>query len=75
MSNAFHGQKASWAFVSVLHFLLSVASLIRRSKCTGETPDGKDFDAFVGAEKAQEIRSLFSNWIHKIYCKLSSTVL
>ena len=38
------------------------------------TPDDEDFEKFVGAEKAKEIKQLFSSWIHKIYRKLSSLV-
>ncbi|KAF9791998.1 hypothetical protein BJ322DRAFT_1015928 [Thelephora terrestris] len=33
----------------------------------GETIDGKDFEAFIGTEKANEFKQLFSAWIHKIY--------
>ena len=49
-------------------------SLIQPSQCVGATPDNEDFETFVGAEKAREIKGLFTSWIHKIYRKLSSIV-
>ena len=73
VSDAFRGWTAGWTFVS-LFYLFSVVSLIRRSKCTGETPDGEDFEAFIGAEKATELKSLFTNWVHKIYRELLPTI-
>ena len=41
------------------------------SQCLGETPDGQDFDAFVGVEKAKEIKGLFSSWIDTIFRTLN----
>jgi hypothetical protein len=73
VSNSFRSWTASWTFVSVFH-LFSVIGLIRRSKCTGETPDGDDFEAFIGTEKATEFKTLFTSWIHKIYRELSSKI-
>lgn len=46
-------------------------SLTQPSQCVGATPDNEDFETFIGAEKAKEIKGLFTNWIHKIYRKLS----
>lgn len=37
------------------------------SQCVGETALGQDFETFIGAEKAKELKTLFSSWIHKIY--------
>lgn len=74
VSDPFRRRKASWIFVSVFCFLVSVTILMCRSKCTGETPEGQDFEAFIGAEKADEIKELFSTWIHTIYRELSSTI-
>jgi hypothetical protein len=74
MSNRFCGWKASWAFVSVFYFSPSVISLTHPSQCVGETPDGEDFEVFIGAEKANEIKQLFSSWVYNIYRKLSSTI-
>lgn len=31
------------------------------------TPNGEDFEAFIGAEKAKEFKALFSAWIAQIY--------
>ena len=46
--------------------------LICSSHCVGSTADkdGRDFESFVGAEKAQEIKTLFSSWIHAVYREL-----
>ena len=47
---------------------LSTASYsILCSQCTGMTPDGEDFEKFIGPKKAEEFKTLFSSWIHKIY--------
>ena len=45
----------------------SIADLTLLSQCSGETPDGKDFEAFIGAEKTEEFKQLFTSWIYKIY--------
>jgi hypothetical protein len=37
------------------------------SQCAGTTPQGQDFETFIGSEKAKEFRALFSLWIHKLY--------
>jgi hypothetical protein len=55
--------------VSVFYFSLPLVSLIRRSQCVGMTPDKQDFAAFIGADKANEFKLLFTNWIYKIYRK------
>ena len=60
VSNSFRSRKAGWTFVSVF-CLFSVVILIHYSKCTGETPDGQDFEAHIGAEKAAEFRDLFTS--------------
>ena len=72
VSNRFCRRKASWAFVSAFLLPPSVIGLIRPSQCVGETPEGKDFEAFIGTEKAKEIKQLFSSWIHNIYRRLPS---
>lgn len=74
VSNSSPRWKAGCSFVSPLYFLLSVVVLTYHSKCSGKTTDGQDFEAFIGAEKAEEMKQLFSNWIHTIYRKLSYTV-
>jgi len=40
----------------------------------GATPGGEDFETFIGVEKAEEIKGLFTSWIHRIYRKLSCTI-
>jgi hypothetical protein len=45
------------------HFLLSLLS----SQCVGTTPEGLDFEGFIGPQKAKEFKSLFTAWIAKIY--------
>lgn len=55
-----------WVFLDSL-FLADSHSIHFLSKCSGSTPEGQDFETFIGAEKAQEFRTLFSSWIHKIY--------
>ena len=37
------------------------------SQCVGMTSGGEDFERFIGREKADEFKALFSSWIHKIY--------
>ena len=71
--NPFCRWKASWTLVSALcslYFVLLLIPLPYSSQCLGETPDGEDFEAFIGTEKANEFKKLFSNWVHKIYRKL-----
>jgi hypothetical protein len=40
---------------------------ILSSNCVGATPDGKDFEAFIGPEKAKEFKALFASWALAIY--------
>ena len=69
--NPFLGRKARWTFVSAFYFLFLVISLTHyHSQSVGRTPDGQDFEAFIGTEKAKEFRVLFSNWVHTIYREL-----
>lgn len=67
VSNPLSRWEAGWPFVSVFYLSLHVIILTCHSKCSGETPDGQDFETFIGAEKANEMKQLFSNWIHTIY--------
>ena len=69
MSDSFCSWKAGWTLVSVFTSHYLCAGLTRHSQCVGETPDGEDFEAFIGAEKALEFKTLFSSWIYKIYRK------
>ncbi|KAF9782108.1 hypothetical protein BJ322DRAFT_1110992 [Thelephora terrestris] len=36
-------------------------------QCAGTTPQGQDFESFIGSEKAKEFKALFSSWIHVLY--------
>lgn len=74
MPHPFLRQEAGWTFVSVFCLLLSFIILTWRSKCSGETSEGQDFESFIGAEKVSEFKLLFSNWIHSIYHKLSFAI-
>ena len=68
VSDPLCGRQAGWSFVSLARSSRILPSLIlSSSQCMGETPEGEDFEAFIGAEKAQELKQLFSRWIHKIY--------
>lgn len=64
------------------YFSFRISIFTLPSKCLGQTPDGQDFDTFVGAEKAKEIKGLFSSWIDTIFrtlcvltCRLLALVL
>lgn len=37
------------------------------SQCFGESPDGQDLEAYMGAEKTREFKELFTGWIRTIY--------
>ena len=67
MPDSLSGWRADWIFVGVCSYSFSAVFLIRSSHCVGSTAEGRDFESFVGAEKAQEIRTLFSSWIHAVY--------
>lgn len=56
------------AFFLLFRFLF--INLTRPSQCVGLTPRGQDFESFIGAGKAKEIKGLFSNWINTVYRKL-----
>lgn len=52
-----------------------VRGLLRLSQCVGGTATGsKDFEDFIGQEKASEFQSLFGAWIKSIYRTLSLEV-
>lgn len=34
--------------------------------CIGSTPDGKDFEQYIGPEKTSEMHGYFSGWMHEI---------
>ena len=65
------GQLDTCEFFSLF---LSIIILTCHSKYSGAMPEGQDFKLFIGAEKANEFKILFSNWVHTIYCKPSSTI-
>ena len=69
LSESLQGWKACCLFVS-FSFSLHSQSLTRSvfySQSVGMTPNGEDFEKFIGHEKAEEFKALFSSWIHKIY--------
>ena len=37
------------------------------SQCAGSTPQGQDFEAFIGTKKATEFKTLFTTWVHTVY--------
>jgi hypothetical protein len=55
------------AFLWVFCSLFSAHSNNLSSQCAGTTPQGEDFETFIGNEKAKEFKALFSSWVHKIY--------
>lgn len=61
-------RKTGWLLVSnqFLHSSSVVFSSFL-SQCFGKSPDGKDFEAHIGAEKAREIKALFADWIDTMY--------
>lgn len=60
--------------MSSFYLSCSITGLTALSQCSGETSDGKDFEAYIGAEKAQELKQLFTNWVCEIYRTHSSTI-
>ena len=66
-SNPFCRWQASWALVSAFHTFYTTAFLIPPSLSVGSTRDGQDFEAFIGPQKADEFKRLFSSWISNIY--------
>lgn len=65
------GWKACRIFVGFLNpnpsFAPSLLFPPFSSQCAGNTPEGKDFEEFIGTTKANEFRTLFTSWIHTIY--------
>ena len=57
-----------------VQFVFCHPSLICCSKCAGKTPNGQDFEAFIGAEKAAELKLLFTSWVQTVYRELLSTI-
>lgn len=55
------------SFLDSVFCLLLLTLSYFSSQCAGGTPGGQDFEAFIGAEKAKEFKTLFTSWIHTIY--------